>query len=214
MSFANEIGRLCKVAKIDSHEVMNIFCSDDKLNISRKYLTPGTAFGGSCLPKDVRAIQNLAGYYNLNLPVLNSIINSNQAHINYITNLICKNHCQKIGFLGVTFKSGTDDLRESPIIAVIEQLLDRGKTIVVHDGNLPHKSALNGQSNSIIADLLTPNNHTALEVCEASEVIVVTHHLKQYQDLIENFSQKKIIVDLVRLNAKIRDTALYQGICW
>ena len=214
VSFANEIGRLCKAAKVDSYEVMNIFCSDTKLNISKKYLAPGTAFGGSCLPKDVRAIQNLADYFELDLPIIDNIIKSNQVHVDYIINRISKYDGKNIGFLGVTFKSGTDDLRESPILAVIEQLTARGRKILVHDNNIMKNSKASEGDNNIAAELATMSTRTAIELCEASDIIVVTHHTNEYQHLIETFSKKKIIVDLVRLNGKIRDAELYHGICW
>lgn len=214
VSFANEIGRLCKAAKVDSHEVMNIFCSDTKLNISKKYLAPGTAFGGSCLPKDVRAIQNLADYFELDLPIINNIIKSNQVHVDYIINRISKNDGKNIGFLGVTFKPGTDDLRESPILDVIEQLAKRGKQILVHDNNIMKNSKACDDDNKTIAELATMSAETAFELCRASDIIVVTHHTKEYQNLVEIFSKKKIIVDLVRLNGKIRNADLYHGICW
>lgn len=214
VSFANEIGRLCKAANVDSHEVMNIFCSDTKLNISKKYLSPGTAFGGSCLPKDVRAIQNLADYFDLDLPIINNIIKSNQAHVNYIINRISKYDGKNIGFLGVTFKSGTDDLRESPILAVIDQLTARDKKILVHDRNLMKNCGASDGENNTATELTTMSTRTAIELCEASDIIVVTHHTNEYQDLIETYSKEKIIVDLVRLNEKIRDAELYHGICW
>ncbi|MBL1421640.1 MAG: nucleotide sugar dehydrogenase [Alphaproteobacteria bacterium] len=214
VSFANEIGRLCKAANVDSHAVMDIFCSDTKLNISKKYLSPGTAFGGSCLPKDVRAIQNLASYFELDLPVINSIIKSNEVHVDYIINRISMNAGQNVGFLGVTFKPGTDDLRESPIIAVIEQLTERGKHVRLHDNNITKNSEACEGGNKIIADLAAMSTRTAFELCKSSDIIVVTHHTKEYQELIETFSQEKIIIDLVRLNTKTRDAELYQGICW
>jgi GDP-mannose 6-dehydrogenase len=134
--FANEIGRLCKQVGLDSHLLMDIFCRDDKLNTSAAYLKPGFAFGGSCLPKDVRAITYFARSVDQEVPVLQSLIPSNQAHLNYALQLITKGGRRPVGLVGLAFKAGTDDLRESPLVALVEQLIGRGFPVKIYDANV------------------------------------------------------------------------------
>ncbi|MBL4800638.1 MAG: nucleotide sugar dehydrogenase [Emcibacter sp.] len=214
VSFANEVGRLCKAADVDSYEVMDIFCQDRKLNISEKYLMPGTAFGGSCLPKDVRGMQYLSDKYGLDLPVINSIIHSNNAHITHAVDLIHAQEGRKIGFLGVTFKSGTDDMRESPIFNMIEQLSYMGYDISVHDDNLSVESAAKGYGSKILSKLPDMQVKNAFRLCEEVDIIIVGHSTPDYQDLLEVFSCKKPIIDLVRLNKTCRSAKKYSGVCW
>ncbi|MBL4603718.1 MAG: nucleotide sugar dehydrogenase [Emcibacteraceae bacterium] len=214
VSFGNEVGRLCKAANVDSYEVMDIFCKDHKLNISEKYLMPGSAFGGSCLPKDVRGIQYLAKELNQDLPIMNSIIHSNNSHICHIVDLIKKQKGAKVGFLGVTFKSGTDDMRESPILPIIEQLKYMDFKISLHDENLNDASISQGYGSNVISELSKMKMDDAYTLCQNSDVIVVTHYTPEYEKLLETFSLKKPVIDLVRLNKTCRDTVLYQGVCW
>ncbi|MBL4612123.1 MAG: nucleotide sugar dehydrogenase [Emcibacter sp.] len=214
VSFGNEVGRLCKAAEIDSHDVMKIFCQDKKLNISAKYLMPGTAFGGSCLPKDVRGMQYLSDQYHVDLPVINSIIHSNEAHISHAVKLICEQSGRKVGFLGVTFKSGTDDMRESPTFEMIEQLKDMKYEVLVHDENLNSKSVSHGYGSDIVAQLLDMRLKNALRLCEVADIIVVAHHTPEYQRLLELYFQKKPIIDLVRLDIYDRSIKDYHGVCW
>ena len=136
VAFANEIGTTCKAIGIDSHAVMDIFCKDTKLNLSPTYLKPGFAFGGSCLPKDVRALAYRARYLDLDLPVLNSILQSNERQINRGFDLIAARGKRAVSFLGVSFKAGTDDLRESPILDLVERLIGKGYDVRIFDKNV------------------------------------------------------------------------------
>ena len=134
--FANEIGRLCKEAGLDSHLLMDIFCQDDKLNISRAYLKPGFAFGGSCLPKDVRALNYFARTVDQEVPVLSSLIPSNAAHLEAALRMITRGGRRPVGVIGLAFKPGTDDLRESPLVLLVEHLLGRGFPVKIYDANV------------------------------------------------------------------------------
>ena len=136
IGFANEIGNLCKSFSIDAHKAMEIFCKDEKLNISRAYLRPGFAFGGSCLPKDLRALTYQAKMNDLELPIINSVLPSNELQITRGLNLIMERGNKRVGVLGFSFKAGTDDLRESPMIEVIERLIGKGYDLRIFDKNV------------------------------------------------------------------------------
>ena len=136
ITFGNEVGKICKALEIDSHEVMSIFCQDTKLNLSPYYLKPGFAFGGSCLPKDLRALTYKALSVDVDVPVLNAILPSNKSHAEKGLQLIMTKGKKKIGILGFAFKAGTDDLRESPMVELIERLLGKGYDLKIYDRNV------------------------------------------------------------------------------
>ena len=215
VSFGNEIGQICKSLGIDSHKVMDIFCQDTKLNISPYYLSPGFAFGGSCLPKDVRALTYKGKTMDLQLPVLNSILPSNQIHIEIGLRMILKAGNKKIGFLGFSFKQGTDDLRESPIIELIERLLGKGYDIRLYDKNV-NLSALIGANKHFIMNHIP---HIAklmatsiTEVLDHGQTIVIGNNSSEFSSISVNEDQ--IIIDLVRAMGDRVTNDRYKGICW
>ena len=214
ITFANEIGYICKKLEIDSHKIMEIFIKDNKLNISPAYLKPGFAYGGSCLPKDLKALTSIAHEHYIDTPLLNSISVSNKNQINGAIELIMNPGKKKIGFLGISFKAGTDDVRNSPVIEVIEQLLGKGYEIKIYDKNI-NISKLLGQNKNYVEEKLPHLNNLILnraeQVIESSEVVVVSTNEKEFYNL--NIPPEKYIIDFVR----IKNFAMhinYQGICW
>jgi GDP-mannose 6-dehydrogenase len=216
--FANEIGNLCKKVGVDSHEVMDIFCRDEKLNLSSYYLKPGFAFGGSCLPKDVRALQYRAKEEDLDLPVISSILPSNRLQIEHAFKEVLDTRKKRVGLLGFSFKAGTDDLRESPMVILAEALLGKGLQLRIYDRNVSLAKLVGANKHYIetqIPHLSSLLCSTIDELLEASEVLVVGNQAPEFADAIARANQDHIIVDLVRVpmnGARIR--AGYRGICW
>ena len=216
--FANEIGNLCKRVGVDSHDVMDIFCRDEKLNLSSYYLKPGFAFGGSCLPKDVRALQYRAKELDVELPVISQILPSNRLQIQQAFDQVMETGRKKIGLLGFSFKAGTDDLRESPIVILAEQLLGKGLSLCIYDKNVSLAKLVG--SNKQYIEKQIPHLSSLLcnavdEVIEKSEVIVVGNQSPEFADALKKCRADQIILDLVRL--PICGSLLqadYRGICW
>ncbi len=216
--FANEIGNLCKAFNIDSHTVMDIVCKDSKLNLSPYYLKPGFAFGGSCLPKDLRAILYRARQLEIELPVLGSLLASNQAQINRAYSLIRRTGRTKIGVLGLSFKVGTDDLRESPTVALIETLIGKGYSVSIYDAEVALAKLLGANKRFIeqtIPHFSSLMATSVREVIDNSDVIVVTKKDLHFHDGLANLDGNKIVIDLARLFPDLSETpANYEGICW
>jgi GDP-mannose 6-dehydrogenase len=214
--FANEIGSICKSMGIDSHKVMEIFCQDIKLNLSPYYLKPGFAFGGSCLPKDVRALTYKAKTLDLDLPVLNAILPSNQQQVQKAIDMIIRKGTRKIGILGFAFKAGTDDLRESPIVKLIEHLIGKGYELRLYDKNVK-LAALMGANRDFILNHIPHISRlmveTIDEVVEFADTIVIGNNAEEFNSLPGNILPDKQIVDLVRV-CKETSSARYDGICW
>lgn len=221
VSFANELGNICKKLEIDSHEVMDIFCQDTKLNISPYYLRPGFAFGGSCLPKDLRALLHKVKELDLESPVLGSILVSNNNQIEIAYNLIKKTNKKKVGILGLSFKPGTDDLRESPMVELCEKLLGKGYEISIYDKEVSLAKVYG--SNKRYIEKAIPHISSLLklsvkDVIRNSQVIVIGNKTKEMQEAALRIRNSKVVLDLVRIfsntsNRKERPLG-YEGICW
>jgi len=216
--FANEIGNVCKRLGVDSHEVMDVFCRDEKLNLSSYYLKPGFAFGGSCLPKDVRALQYRAREIDVELPVISSILPSNRMQIERAVGEVLDTGKKRIGLLGFSFKAGTDDLRESPIVILAESLLGKGCSLKIYDRNVSiarlvgsNKDYIEGQIphlSSLLCDTLD-------EVIGESEVIVIGNQGPEFAAAVERCRPDQIVIDLVRVSVPgALLQADYRGICW
>lgn len=217
IGFANEIGNLCKSFDIDSHEVMKIFCQDRKLNISSAYLSPGFAFGGSCLPKDLRALAYRAKINDLKLPILNSILQSNEMQIARGLQLIMDKGHKRIGVLGFSFKAGTDDLRESPVIEVTERLLGKGYDLRLYDKNVNMASLVGGNRDFIlnriphISKLMVADVGSVLE---HAQTVVIGNKDPEFADIPTRLRDDQTLVDFVRVITKRSDGTQYDGICW
>jgi GDP-mannose 6-dehydrogenase len=218
--FANEVGNICKKLGIDSHKLMEIFCMDKKLNISPYYLKPGFAYGGSCLPKDLKALKTIAHDNYLESPLLESIDKSNENQKQIVFDKIIKMGKRKIGFLGLSFKAGTDDLRNSPILDIIERLLGKGFDIRIYDKNV-HFSQLVGANKEYILNKIpfiskfVTDNHT--DVIDHAEVIVIVNNDNDFIQIIEGLIavDEKIIYDLANLRIKLNtDIKNYIGVAW
>jgi GDP-mannose 6-dehydrogenase len=216
--FANEIGNLCKRLNVDSHEVMDIFCRDEKLNLSPYYLKPGFAFGGSCLPKDVRALQYRAKELDVELPLISQILPSNKAQIQQALDQVLETGKKKVGLLGFSFKAGTDDLRESPIVILAEALLGKGYSLCIYDKNVSIARLVGANKDYIntqiphLSSLLTENID---ELLEKSDVIVVGNMAPEFGEALKRTREDQIILDLVRVKTPREEIkADYRGICW
>ena len=212
--FANEIGTICKQLGIDSHEVMRIFCMDNQLNISPYYFKPGFAYGGSCLPKDLKGLTTLAHDLYLNTPVLNAIDDSNIKHIRQVIQQIEKTGKRKIGICGLSFKAGTDDMRNSPIVNVIEALHGKGFDVRIFDSNVS-LSRLIGKNKSVITEKLPHLNNMLQDdlsmLVEWAEVLVVSYRDNVFKSITVIPGQ--IIIDLVRIE-ELESCDNYIGLCW
>jgi GDP-mannose 6-dehydrogenase len=216
--FANEIGNLCKGLDIDSHDVMDVFCRDEKLNLSASYLKPGFAFGGSCLSKDLRALQIRAHEVDVDLPIISQILPSNRLQIQRAFDQIVRTRKKRIGLLGFSFKAGTDDLRESPSVILAERLLGKGLSLRIYDKSVSPARLAGANKEYVerqIPRLSSLLRGTIDEVIEASEVLVVGNQGAEFVDALSRCRAEQIVIDLVRL--PIVGSLLqadYRGICW
>ena len=216
--FANEVGNLCKRLEIDSHEVMDIFCRDEKLNLSSYYMKPGFAFGGSCLPKDVRAMQYRAKEVDLEMPVIQSILGSNELQIRHALDMVVETGRKRVGLLGFSFKAGTDDLRESPIVILAEALLGKGYALSIYDRNVSIAKLVGANKeyiNKQIPHLSSLLSDSIDEVLEKSEVIVVGNGSPEFTEALRRTRPDQVVIDLFRLKIDRAEVpAQYTGICW
>jgi GDP-mannose 6-dehydrogenase len=218
ITFANEVGNLSRAQGIDGQQVMEIFCADTQLNISSTYLKPGYAFGGSCLPKDVRALLYRAKELDVDCEVLNSVLPSNQKQIELSVKMVEKTGKKNIGFLGLSFKPDTDDLRESPSVILAETLLGKGYRIKIYDDKV-ELSRLIGANKAFLESELP---HIASLMCSSledllsgSEVVVITNGSKAFQQVPALMNKQQILLDLVGVAKEGRELpGMYQGMGW
>jgi GDP-mannose 6-dehydrogenase len=216
VGFANEIGNVCKVLGLDGHKVMDIFCQDLKLNLSPYYLKPGFAFGGSCLPKDVRALTYKAKNLDVSVPILDAILESNRAQVEKGLRMVMAKGARRVGVLGLSFKAGTDDLRESPIVELVERLIGKGYEVMLFDRNVSIASLVGANRDYIlnqiphIAKLMTDNID---DVIEHAQTLVVGNADEEFRGVMSRVRPQQSIVDLVRVGEP-QQGCDYDGICW
>jgi len=216
ITFANEIGRISKSFDIDSRRVMDFVAADKKLNISPKYLKPGFAFGGSCLPKDLRALSHYCRHHDIDVPLIDSILKSNEIHSNYAFNIVNRLGRSNIGFIGFAFKPDTDDLRESPAVGLAERLIGKGNNLLIYDQKV-FKEKLIGANREFILkhlphffDLLTSDLEKLLNFAQILIIVQPFDQLIKYKDLLKG----KKIIDFVGLDEIREMRGDYIGLCW
>lgn len=216
--FSNEVGRLCKNMDIDSHRVMDIFVLDTKLNLSKAYLKPGYAFGGSCLPKDLRALRYKAKEINVEVPLLEAVLESNEIQKRRGFQLVQKTGCKKVGILGLSFKDHTDDLRESPYVELAEMLVGKGYEVMIYDENVSLSSLMGANLAYIQRELPHLSKllcSTVDEILDSAEVVVLTNNHVPLDDILKKLRPAQHLIDLAR--AVPQDNYIsckYEGICW
>ena len=219
VGFANEVGTLCKHLGVDTQTVTRIFTSDNKLNISSAYLSPGFAFGGSCLPKDLRALAYKAKELDLSLPLLESILPSNAEHVERTVEIVLRSNKKKISVLGLSFKAGTDDLRESPQVQLIKRLIGEGCQLRIWDKDVS-LGRLAGSNRQYIEEVI-PHIGSLLstdldEVVRSGEIVIIGTKSAVMSELTKLLKPGQVVVDLVNLDPSQRpeSPATYEGICW
>ena len=217
VGFANEIGSLCKRMNLDGQQVMSIFCQDQKLNLSSYYLRPGFAFGGSCLPKDLRALNHLAGRLDVDVPIIGSVLPSNNVHLQRGLDLIQGRGSKRIGVLGFSFKAGTDDLRESPIVELIERLIGKGFDVRIYDKNV-NVARLVGANREYILNHVP---HIAkimvgsvAEVLADAETIVIGNGSEEFRNVVGLLKPSQHVIDFVGVAKPGKRSGQYDGIGW
>lgn len=217
VTFGNEIGVFAKALGIDGHKVMEIFFQDQKLNLSSYYLRPGFCFGGSCLPKDVRALNHRARVMDLDLPLVGSIMQANQAHLERALQMVIEKANKEVGVLGFSFKAGTDDLRESPVVELIERLIGKGYSIRIYDRNV-NIAKLVGANRDYILNRIPHISRIMVssmeEVLEHSKTIVIGNNDAEFSTILENIKDNQVVVDLARISDRVSDREYYDGIAW
>ena len=217
VAFANEIGNICKAIGVDSHKLMDIFCQDTKLNLSPYYLKPGFAFGGSCLPKDVRALSYKAKLMDVKVPIIDAILPSNDEQIERGIRAVTAKGSRKVGILGFSFKAGTDDLRESPMVELVERLIGKGYDLRVYDSNV-RIAAIHGANRDYILNHIPHISRlmvaTVDDVLAHAETIVIGNGSAEFRDIPSRITERQQIVDLVRITQERSVEGVYDGLCW
>ncbi|HVF17426.1 MAG TPA: nucleotide sugar dehydrogenase [Steroidobacteraceae bacterium] len=217
VTFANEIGRICQSTDVDPHEVMKLVCMDRQLNISPAYLRPGFAFGGSCLPKDLKALLYLAKTNDVELPMLANVMPSNRTHIDHAIAQVMESGKRKIGIIGLSFKAGTDDLRESPLVAMVEHFIGKGLDVCIYDPSVNIARLVGANRRFIeesiphIASLMTTDVEALVE---RSEVLVVAMKSPEVLSAVSKATVDQSVLDLAQLPDRRAGNAAYRGVCW
>jgi len=217
VGFANEIGNVCKAVGIDGHRVMEIFCQDTKLNLSPYYMKPGFAFGGSCLPKDVRALTYKARTLDVDVPILNAILPSNDRQVERGLQMIMEKGHKKVGVLGFSFKAGTDDLRESPIVELVERLLGKGYDVCLYDRNVNLAKLVGANRDYILNHIPHISQYMMADMDEVlahGETLVIGNGSAEFRDILSRMKPGQVVVDLVRISDAVSEAGRYDGICW
>lgn len=217
VAFGNEVGRICGPLGIDSHQVMDIFCQDTKLNISAAYLRPGMPFGGSCLPKDLQALTYRARTDDVDLPVLSNVIASNETHLAAAVKLVLDTGARQVALLGLSFKPGTDDLRGAPMVELAERLLGKGIGLTIHDRDVG-LARLTGANQRYIEDHLPHLDQLLVDDLDralaGAEAVVVGDAALSIEDLSGRIGPGVEVIDLVRITGDRDQLANYQGLGW
>jgi GDP-mannose 6-dehydrogenase len=217
VGFANEIGNICKGLEVDSHRVMDIFCQDTKLNLSPYYLKPGFAFGGSCLPKDLRALLYKAKTLDVSLPILSAILPSNGQQIERGVRAVIEKGSKKVGILGFSFKAGTDDLRESPVVELTERLIGKGYDLRIYDANV-RLASIHGANRDYILNHIPHISRLMVssidEVLDHAGTIVIGNAAPEFRDVPRRLADGQTVIDFVRVTDSRSVAGVYEGICW
>ena len=217
VGFANEIGNCCKALQLDSHRVMEIFCQDTKLNLSSCYLRPGFAFGGSCLPKDLRALLHKAKSLDVSLPILAAVLPSNELQIERALQTVIDHGNRKVGILGFSFKAGSDDLRNSPVVELTERLLGKGFELRIYDGAV-RLASIHGANRDYILHRIPHISGLMVssidEVLEHADTIVIGNAAPEFRDIPRRLGLRQTLIDLVRVSESRSASGVYEGICW
>ncbi|TMG77024.1 MAG: nucleotide sugar dehydrogenase [Betaproteobacteria bacterium] len=217
VGFANEIGNICKGLEVDSHRVMDIFCRDTTLNLSPYYLKPGFAFGGSCLPKDLRALLYKAKTLDVSLPILAAILPSNEQQIERGVRAVIEKGSKKVGVLGFSFKAGTDDLRESPVVELTERLIGKGFDLRIYDKSVSLAS-IHGANRDYILNHIPHISRLMVasidEVLDHAGTIVIGNAAPEFRDVPKRLTDGQAIIDFVRVTDSRSIAGVYEGICW
>ena len=218
VTFANEIGNIAKASGVDGQQVMKLICADTKVNISPYFMKPGFAFGGSCLPKDVRALQHLAATMGVPSPLLDSVLIANAAQIDRAETMVAKSGARSVGLVGIAFKPGTDDLRESPLAELASRLISKGVELRIYDPYVSQAVAggvsAMGRGNDVVPDLPSRLVANIDDLISGSDLILVGNRYEETIAPLNSVSEYRSLVDLTRINASLRSNGTYEGICW
>ena len=218
ITFANEVGRVCQAMEVDSHEVMRLVCADTQLNISKAYMKPGFAFGGSCLPKDLKALTYQARKMDVDIPMLSSVMGSNRAHIDYAVDRVLRLNERAVGMIGLSFKSGTDDLRESPLVTMAERFIGKGIHLKIFDPEV-NLARLIGANRRYIEEVIPHIGNLMVDNVEQliseAKVLIVGLGDKELIDKVHELARDdQVILDLVNMRDREQLRGTYMGACW